>query len=86
MSRSFDAFVSALDVPVVYDVGYICAWLADYVRCGYTARTLASRLSNLRRTAMSRGMAFPLLKSPEWMAIKDTERGLKKCDPSKPGS
>ena len=84
VALSFDDFVTAFDLAVTYEATYMIWWMADYVRHGFTARSLGARLGHLRRTASQRAMAFPLKDSPAWARIKDTERALKKVDPTEP--
>ena len=82
--ESFDDFMNAFDLDVSYDAVYISWWMADYVRHGYTSRSLGARMGSLRRIAGQRGLEFPADKSVAWKWLKDTERSLKKIDPTAP--
>ena len=84
VAASFDDFLAAFGLDTRFGATYIILWLADYVRHGYTARSLGHRLSNLRRSAVQRGMLFPAKDSNSWAAIKDTEHALLKVDPTEP--
>jgi hypothetical protein len=64
--QSFDDFMAAFGLAVTYDAVYISWWMADYVRHGFTARSLGSRMGscagsqasarrNSRRWTASRG-------------------------------
>ena len=82
--QSFDDFMAAFGLEVTYDAVYISWWMADYVRHGFTARSLGSRMGSLRRIAGQRAQEFPAVDSVAWKWLKDTERSLKKIDPTAP--
>ena len=84
MSKSYDEFAHAMRVPMTYDGFTICWWHSFYCQTGHTARSLGGRRGNLKRTAQRRGMTFPVKGTPGHSMILDTERALKKIDPTEP--
>ena len=85
MTRSYDAFCAACGIcPVQFTMHIIMDWMTDYCRQGFTARSLSSRLSGLRRYARRLRMPFPALDSYEWADINDLRTALLKIDPTDP--
>ena len=83
VTRSYDAFCAACGIcPVQFTMHIIMDWMTDYCRQGFTARSLSSRLSSLRRYARRLRMPFPALDSYEWADINDLRTALLKIDPT----
>ena len=60
VAQSFEDFCAAMDIETDFsDVGIIKAWMADYVRQGYRAKTLSKRLGSLRTICRGRRARDP---------------------------
>ena len=81
------AFCAAMGVPGTpppFTADLIMDWMSDYCKEGYTARSLAGRLSSLRRFARSLRAPFPDQRSLDWLDVVDQRKALLKIDPTDP--
>ena len=84
---SYVAFCAAMGVPGTpppFTADLIMDWMSDYCKEGYTARSLAGRLSSLRRFARSLRAPFPDQRSLDWLDVVDQRKALLKIDPTDP--
>ena len=82
--KSYAKYSQASGRAVRFDPDSIREWMADYVRQGYTARSLGKRNTEARLWARRNKFKFPPLGSDDWLYVKDMEKALLRADVTDP--
>ena len=73
---------SAGSNPGTYTALQLQEFMADYVRCGFSAGELAKRNSTLRTQARREHASFPAFGSDMWRQVNEARKSLLKKDPT----
>ena len=82
VARQYQEFCAARGHSVIFDSDTMNEFMNFYVDCGFAARSLGKRNSELRLFARRYGIKFPASDSPEWGIVCLHEKSLIKLDPS----